>query len=221
MILSIICDDISGFSNGSDKNVIVQCPNCNEHRLKKFRKVAVHGHTICRSCLYKASKEEMVGKIFGELTVLGVSNKTLVVQCSCGTIKNVMAENLRSGKTISCGHIAKKNASERMRCAVGSLNPNWKDEKTETSRRTRNYDSQHYQWQKAIKERDISCINCNSTDELVAHHLNSYKWFPEQRYNLNNGVTLCATCHNNYHVWMGGFWVKSTIENFEEWFNDN
>ena len=221
MIDSIVCEDVSELTYGSDRNVIVQCPICNEHRLKVYKKIFKHGHTICRECLYKVSKNEMIGKKFGELTVISIADQKLLVRCSCGVTKEIRAGNLRSGSTISCGHVQRELASERMKNAVGELNPNWKPEKSDSSRRTRNYDSNHHYWQKAIKERDGCCVNCGATEKLVAHHLNGYKWFKEQRYSLDNGVTLCSECHNKYHVWMGGFWIKSTIESFKEWFNDN
>lgn len=221
MIESIVCEDVSELTYGSDRNVIVQCPICNEHRLKVFKKIFEHGHTICRECLYKVSKNEMIGKKFGELTVISIAGQKLLVKCSCGVTKEIRAENLRSGSTISCGHVASEKASKRMSGAFGELNPNWKSDKDEKSRLRRNYDSNHHYWQKAIKERDGRCVNCGSDKKLIAHHLNGYKWFKEQRYNLDNGVTLCFKCHNKYHSWNGGFWVKCTKENFEEWFNDN
>ena len=220
MIDSIICEDVSDFTYGSDRNVIVQCPICNEHRLKAFKKIFLHGHTICRNCREQISKYEMIGKVFGELTVIGVDGKKVVTRCSCGNIKNVSPGNLNTGGTTSCGHIRSEVASKRMSNAFGELNPNWNPDKSEKSRLRRNYDSNHHYWQKAIKERDGRCINCGATEKLVAHHLNGYKWFKEQRYNLDNGVTLCSECHNKYHSWNGGFWIKCTKESFEDWFND-
>lgn len=221
MIESIVCDDISTLTNGSDQSVIVQCPICNEHRLKRFRKILAHGHTICKKCTYKNTKEDMVGNTFGELTVLSVNGKKVTVQCSCGVVKDVHPSNIKNGTTVSCGHFARQIASERMSNAFGDKNPNWNPDKSNSNRRTRNYDSNHHYWQKAIKERDGACINCGSTENLVAHHLNGYKWFKAERYNLENGVTLCSECHNAYHSWMGGFWIKATRESFEEWFNDS
>lgn len=52
---------------------------------------------------------EMIGRVFGRLTVLrqsGVTsygNKRYAVRCSCGVVKNVNGKNLRQGMTRSCG----------------------------------------------------------------------------------------------------------------------
>lgn len=29
--------------------------------------------------------------------------------------------------------------------------------------------------------------------------IKSYTYFPEERYNLDNGITLCVECHMNVH----------------------
>jgi hypothetical protein len=34
---------------------------------------------------------------------------------------------------------------------------------------------------------------------LNAHHLNSWKWFPEQRFSVDNLVCLCTGCHKKFH----------------------
>ena len=32
-----------------------------------------------------------------------------------------------------------------------------------------------------------------------ANHINSWAEFPEDRFILENGLTLCKICHKNYH----------------------
>lgn len=60
--------------------------------------------------LYLTNKDNMIGQKFNRLTVLeeiserNSSNKKLVkCICECGTVKNYIAAQLRSGKTKSCG----------------------------------------------------------------------------------------------------------------------
>lgn len=50
-------------------------------------------------------------------------------------------------------------------------------------------------------ERDnYTCEKCNIRGStLNAHHLNSFDKFPEQRFDLDNLVTLCKTCHIYFH----------------------
>lgn len=59
-------------------------------------------------------------------------------------------------------------------------------------------DPQYVKWRKDIYERDNFCCqwpNCLSTKKLNAHHIKKWSEYPGLRYNLNNGITLCATHH--------------------------
>lgn len=66
-------------------------------------------------------------------------------------------------------------------------------------RHNRNFhDSSYKGWRKAVKDRDgwkckISDCNCNG--KLVAHHILPWSKFPELRYEVNNGITLCHFHH--------------------------
>ena len=56
------------------------------------------------------------------------------------------------------------------------------------------------QWAKDIKTRDNwQCRECGDNKKLHAHHLYPRAVFPEIRYNINNGITLCSKCHKKIH----------------------
>jgi hypothetical protein len=62
-------------------------------------------------------------------------------------------------------------------------------------------------WQKRIKERDnYTCVDCGLKERGIinAHHIKSRSKFPELRYNLDNGVSLCPNCHARRHLKKGG-----------------
>jgi predicted HNH restriction endonuclease len=40
---------------------------------------------------------------------------------------------------------------------------------------------------------------CGSKDNIQAHHINSWADFPEDRFILENGLTMCKPCHDTYH----------------------
>lgn len=57
-----------------------------------------------------------------------------------------------------------------------------------------------YVWQQAVKSRDgFKCQSCESAEELHAHHIKQRAKFPELAHDVNNGVTLCRTCHLKEH----------------------
>ena len=60
------------------------------------------------------------------------------------------------------------------------------------------HDPLQKQWRKQVKDRDnwscrITDINCGG--RLEAHHILSWRDFPELRYVINNGITLCHAHH--------------------------
>jgi len=52
-------------------------------------------------------------------------------------------------------------------------------------------------WRKAVFERDnYTCQVCKGVGGyLIAHHIKSWAYYPELRYQINNGITLCESCH--------------------------
>ena len=50
-------------------------------------------------------------------------------------------------------------------------------------------------WATIIKERDGKCIYCGSDINLNAHHIFTKGRHGNLRWNIDNGVTLCAKCH--------------------------
>ena len=59
---------------------------------------------------------------------------------------------------------------------------------------------------------------CCSIDKVIlnAHHLNSWKFFPEERFTLSNLVSLCKSCHDEFHKLYGnGKASANTKEQFE------
>ncbi len=70
-------------------------------------------------------------------------------------------------------------------------------------------------WARAVKKRDhYMCQLCEGRGELNSHHLNGWNTFPDERYSIENGVTLCKTCHNQFHDRYGR--GGNTKEQFDE-----
>ena len=55
-------------------------------------------------------------------------------------------------------------------------------------------------WRKKVFERDnFTCRRCGSKEELHPHHLKEFAKYPELRYDVDNGLTLCSKCHGKEH----------------------
>jgi len=51
-------------------------------------------------------------------------------------------------------------------------------------------------WSKQVKERDgHKCFLCGSDEGLIAHHVLPSKTWPESRFDLLNGISLCKKHH--------------------------
>ena len=77
----------------------------------------------------------------------------------------------------------------------GSKNWAWKGGITKESHRLRN--SREYRiWREAVLIRDgHKCIWCGSPERLEADHIKPFALFPELRFAIDNGRTLCRPCH--------------------------
>lgn len=66
-------------------------------------------------------------------------------------------------------------------------------------------------WVEEVKRlADYTCVKCGSKDNVVAHHINNYRDFPEGRTDVKNGACLCEQCHYLFH---GMFGISGTTEN--------
>lgn len=59
----------------------------------------------------------------------------------------------------------------------------------------RKYDSKRRRWSNDVRQRDGMCLFCGAKDNLQADHIKSWALYPELRYDLENGRTLCFNCH--------------------------
>ena len=96
----------------------------------------------------------------------------------------------------------KKKISEYHR---GSKNHSWKGGITPL--RVKIWHSQEYKlWRKLVFERDnYTCVFCGERGgRLATDHIKSFREYPELRFSVDNGRTLCISCHfktESYGKW--------------------
>ncbi|MCM3706431.1 HNH endonuclease [Cytobacillus firmus] len=98
-----------------------------------------------------------------------------------------------------------------------NYNPNKTDEERERGRHIQGYDK----WRIAVYDRDrYTCILCGDSrgGNLNAHHLDGYDWCKEKRIDVDNGVTLCESCHFDFHDIYG--YGANTRHQFEEFYKE-
>lgn len=82
----------------------------------------------------------------------------------------------------------------------GPNNANWKGGVTPELKKLRN-STAFSVWRGQVFERDDwTCQCCNKRGKyLHPHHINNFSGFPELRFSVKNGITLCRDCHAEFH----------------------
>lgn len=75
--------------------------------------------------------------------------------------------------------------------------------KTPLGRRQKHLEGVGKAWRKSVFERDnYTCQICQERGKkLQADHIKPFKYFPELRWILSNGRTLCEECHKKTDTW--------------------
>ena len=94
----------------------------------------------------------------------------------------------------------------------GINNPSWKGGITPINEKIRK-SPEYIIWREAIFIRDnYTCIWCGQLGgELHADHIKPFAFFPELRFAIDNGRTLCKQCHLTTDTWGGRSKVNSIL----------
>ena len=86
---------------------------------------------------------------------------------------------------------------------LGDKSPFWKGGVTNKNKIIRN-SLKYTLWRESIFERDnFTCQICNVRGgKLQADHIKPFAYFPELRFDLSNGRTLCIDCHKKTDTYL-------------------
>jgi predicted restriction endonuclease len=82
---------------------------------------------------------------------------------------------------------------------MGERNWNWKGGINIENKRIK-ASLEYHIWRNEVYRKDNwTCRLCGNKKQIVAHHLKLFSEFPELRFSIDNGITLCRSCHWKIH----------------------
>lgn len=81
---------------------------------------------------------------------------------------------------------------------AGEKNPRWIKDRSNLVKKQERNDSAYKDWRKSVRDRDewkCKLLNSECSGKVVAHHILTWKNYPELRYKVSNGITLCIFHH--------------------------
>lgn len=242
----IFKEDVSTLTHGSNKKVTATCPMCLVERVGNYCTFAKVGHTYCKTCRQSINAYgHLIDTKVGRLTILGFvdfkiydgrKRANFLAICDCGNETTILGErakeSLTEGRISSCGcynlertrELGLKNVGENngMFGKTGEQHPNYDPTLTDEYRKAKKNRTKDVRWQRTrkmvLKVYDNKCALCHANKKkLEVHHIEGFKNNEELRYDQNNCIPLCVSCHNLFHLWNG--WnkqISSTKELFFE-----
>jgi len=150
------------------------------------------------------------------LSKLGVNNprfgKKMLPQTKKAILNKIKGNKFNLGRTHTEETKIKMSEGKK-----GEKHPLWKKDRNTLQKQDRRNDSAYREWRKNVYQRDSYLCKINNQDcsgRLEAHHILEWKEYPELRYNINNGITLCKHHHPRIKID-----VKNMVEIYKRLIN--
>lgn len=190
-------------SNGAnEKRYKAICDKCNKDRgyIEKSK-----GDRLCRSCTRKGIHASWSPEKKKEIGIKSTKHFLGSKPWNKGKM-NIYSDSLleqwsEKHTTISSDTEYRK----KMSCAKRSiLLEDFKEFSTTVQERERAQIRSQGLTRECFVRDDYTCQVCLKRGiKLNAHHKNAFSAFPKQRFDLNNLVTLCESCHDGFHQEFG------------------
>ncbi len=165
------------------------------------------------NCSLHDSNTKYIGKKINSLLIKAVIPpetingmriaEKFLCECECGSVTVPESKSVLKGITMSCGCYHKKMVSSK----TGDKNSNWKGGIT-TEYKADRTSSEKWEWVEKVHDKyDYTCQCCGYKNargnKLHAHHIENFSSNPEARFDVDNGISLCQDCHNDFHAKFG------------------
>jgi len=186
------------------------CIVCNKEYCKK-KGVSLRQWNNSSYCSLKCFNSTNIGKKLTEEHKRKISLGLIGKECKKETREKISKSNM--GK-IRTEEMKKKNSLAHLgkpSVLKGSKRPEVSGENHWAWKggRSKNYKSGYYsfeykKWRSLCMERDnYECQECGDGGYLTVHRIKSFAHYPELRFDLSNGVTLCEECHSKTDNYKG------------------
>lgn len=116
--------------------------------------------------------------------------------------------NKDTSKSGMSGKSHSQETKDKMReSSLGEKAGNWKGGVSSMNDRIRN-SGRYKAWRTSVFERDnYTCVHCSDKSiagnrvVLNADHIKPFAFYPELRFDIDNGRTLCEPCHRKTDTW--------------------
>jgi len=218
---------VNDLPEGSHTEVELLCDYCKQTIIKRAYKDYLYLKSkqiekdCCEKCKNIKAQEVFIEK-YGTANIMkieGVKDKIIQYNIINYGVKWCMQRDdvkKKMSETYILRHRDKLSKS-----FSGENNPNWKGGITPENERIR-HSIEMSDWRKQVFERDnyaCQCCGDNKGGNLRAHHILNFFEYPELRFDINNGITLCSNCHD-FHKYGSFHHVYGTYNNNLEQLNE-
>lgn len=197
---------------------------CNKHpfEIQKSTLMRVTNHQPCKYCQTEEQSErqgydiEFIREHFKskncELISKEYTNNSSILQYVCNNHKEAGVQTT-TFHTFRLGNGCPLCSNKRRSGINHPLyNPNLSDEDRSKDRKIPGYTA----WRRNVYKRDnYTCQICGACNgKINAHHLDGYAENPDKRIDVDNGITLCTSCHIEFHLKYSK--INTTSKQFKE-----